>query len=200
MNKPRCEWVTTDPDYIRYHDEEWGPIPDQGLTKIDHDDRYLFEMLSLEGAQAGLSWLTILKRRESYREAFDQFQPEIVAQYDEAKIQALLNHEGIIRHEGKIRSVVSNAKAFLKVQEEFGSFNDYVWHFVQGKQIINYWKTIDDVPAQTKESEALSKDLKKRGFKFVGPVICYSFMQAVGLVHDHTTSCFLHKENRYSFS
>lgn len=197
MNKSRCEWVTNDLDYMRYHDEEWGPRPEKGSLIIHHDDRYLFEMLSLEGAQAGLSWLTILKRRDNYRKAFDYFNPNIVAHYDEEKIRELLENKGIIRNELKIRSVVTNAQAFLKVQQEFGSFNQYIWQFVEGKQLINHWESIRDVPAKTKESEALSKDLKKRGFKFVGPVICYSFMQAVGLVNDHTKTCYLYEENRY---
>lgn len=191
MKKIRCEWVTDDPDYIRYHDEEWGPRPAEGSSVINHDDRYLFEMLSLEGAQAGLSWLTILKRRDNYRKAFDHFDPLVVAHYDEDKVASLLENKGIIRNQLKIRSVISNAQALLKVQEEFGSFNTYVWQFVGGKPIINRWVSHSEVPAQTKESEALSKDLKKRGFKFVGPVICYSFMQAVGLVNDHTKECFL---------
>lgn len=179
----RCEWVTDEQVYRDYHDHEWGvPV---------HDDRHLFEMLSLEGAQAGLSWITILKRRENYRKAFDNFDPKIVSIYDESKIEELRQNKGIIRNKLKIRSVITNAEAFIKVQEEFGSFDEYLWAFVGGKPIFNDWKSHADVPAATKESEALSKDLRKRGFKFVGPVICYAFMQAVGLVNDHTRECYL---------
>ncbi|HLR41362.1 MAG TPA: DNA-3-methyladenine glycosylase I [Virgibacillus sp.] len=180
----RCAWVTDDPLYITYHDHEWG--------KPVHEDRKLFEMLSLEGAQAGLSWITILKRRENYRAAFDNFDPEIVSNYNEDKIQALLLDEGIIRNKLKVRSVVTNAQAFLKVQLEYGSFDQYIWQFAGGEPILNHWETHADVPAMTPESEAMSKDLKKRGFKFVGPTICYAFMQAVGMVNDHTKDCFLY--------
>lgn len=194
MTKKRCEWVTDDLDYVHYHDEEWGPRPPIGSFMINHDDRYLFEMLSLEGAQAGLSWITILKRRDHYRKAFDYFDPQIVAHYDEKTVASLLENEGIIRNKLKIKSVITNAQAFLKVQEEFGSFNAYLWDFIGGKPVLNQWDSHSDVPAQTEKSKALSKDLKKRGFKFVGPVICYSFMQAVGLVNDHTKNCFLYHE------
>ncbi|MEO1439782.1 MAG: DNA-3-methyladenine glycosylase I, partial [Chloroflexota bacterium] len=176
----RCEWVTDDPLYITYHDEEWG-VPVRG------NDVKLFEMLTLEGAQAGLSWITILKRREGYREAFDGFDPEKVAQYGEEKIAALLQNPGIIRNKLKVRGTVTNARAFLQVQREFGSFSDYVWAFVDGKPIQNAWTTLADVPAQTDTSTALSKALKKRGFTFVGPTIMYAFMQATGMVNDHTT-------------
>ena len=186
--KIRCEWVTDEGIYKEYHDQEWGvPV---------HDDRHLFEMLSLEGAQAGLSWITILKRRENYRKAFDNFDPLIVRTYDEEKIEALRQDKGIIRNQLKIRSVITNAEAFVKVQEEFGSFDKYLWQFVDGKPILNHWQSHAEIPASTKESELLSKDLKKRGFKFVGPVICYAFMQAVGMTNDHTTDCFLYHGNQ----
>ena len=182
MAKLRCEWCTVDPIYQAYHDDIWGePV---------HDDRLLFEMLSLEGAQAGLSWITILKRQEAYKELFDNFQPEIVAQYDEGKIESLLQDKRIIRNKLKVHSVVSNAQAFLKVQEEFGSFDAYIWQFVNNTPKINCWETIADVPAKTPESEMMSKDLKKRGFKFVGATICYAYMQACGMVNDHTKQCF----------
>ncbi len=183
----RCAWVTDDPLYIAYHDQEWGrPV---------HDDRKFFEMLSLEGAQAGLSWITILRRRENYLAAFDHFYPEKVSKYDDKKIQKLLEDEGIIRNKLKVRSVVTNAQAFLQVQEEFGSFSDYIWQFVGGEAILNQWQTHADVPDKTPESEQMSKSLKKRGFKFVGPTICYAFMQAVGMVNDHTADCFLYQQN-----
>lgn len=186
--KKRCEWVTEDQIYKDYHDKEWGvPI---------HDDQHLFEMLSLEGAQAGLSWITILKRRENYQKAFDNFDPAIVRTYDEQKIEELRQDKGVIRNKLKIRSVVTNAEAFIKVQEEFGSFSDYLWQFIGGTPTLNDWPSHADVPASTKESELLSKDLRKRGFKFVGPVICYAFMQAVGMVNDHTRECYLYHENR----
>lgn len=181
MCETRCGWVTDDPLYIAYHDEEWGiPV---------HDDRKLFEMITLEGAQAGLSWITVLKRRTGYREVFDQFDPQIIATYDEAKIQALKQDARIIRNERKIRSTVSNAQAFLKIQDEFGSFDAYIWQFVGGKPIQNAWQTLSDLPAQTDESLAMSKDLKKRGFRFVGATICYAFMQACGMVNDHQVNC-----------
>jgi len=183
----RCAWVTEEPLYISYHDEEWGrPV---------HDDRKLFEMLTLEGAQAGLSWITILKRRENYRNAFDNFDPQKVSRYDEEKINELLNDEGIIRNKLKIYSVITNAQCFLEVQREFGSFDTYIWQFVDGKPKINQWKHEEDVPSSTKESKAMSEDLKKRGFKFVGPTICYAFMQATGMVNDHTEDCFLYKSH-----
>jgi DNA-3-methyladenine glycosylase I len=185
MTNKRCAWVPdNDPLYRDYHDNEWGrPV---------HDEQKLFEMLILEGAQAGLSWITILRRRENYREAFEQFDPVIVANYDEEKIQSLLINEGIIRNERKIRSVVQNANAFLKIKDEFGSFDTYIWSFVGGKPILNNWKSSEEVPAQTKVSQEMSKDLKRRGFTFVGPTICYAFMQATGMVNDHTVDCFLH--------
>lgn len=187
MSKRRCAWVTKDPIYIKYHDAEWG-IP-------SYDDRYLFEMLCLEGAQAGLRWITILKRRENYRKAFDFFDPEIICTYGEDRIQALLHYKGIIRNELKIRSVITNATAFLRIQEEFGSFSKYIWQFVDGKPKINTWMDSQEVPTKTKDSEQMSRDLKSRGFSFVGPTICYAFMQAVGMVNDHEAGCFLHQKN-----
>lgn len=181
----RCEWTGTDPIYIAYHDTEWGvPV---------WDDRKLFEFLILEGAQAGLSWLTILKRREGYRKAFSQFDPQKVARYTETKIQSLMQDTGIIRNQAKIRASVSNAKAFLKVQEAFGSFAEYSWRFVDGKPMINRRKKIKDLPATSPESDAFSKDLKQRGFKFVGSTIMYAHMQAVGMVNDHVVDCFRYK-------
>jgi DNA-3-methyladenine glycosylase I len=177
----RCGWVTGDPLYIDYHDYEWGvPI---------YDDRLLFEFLNLEGAQAGLSWITILKKRENYRQAFDGFDPEKISNYDETKIEELLQNEGIVRNRLKVNAVVVNAKAYFKVVEEFGSFQIYIWSFVDGKPIQNHFTSITDVPASTPISERLSKDLKKRGFKFVGSTICYAFMQAVGMVNDHIVTC-----------
>jgi|SRR5690625_2644104 len=189
MPKKRCEWVTDDPIYIKYHDEEWG-----SLNQF-YDDHYLFEMLTLEGAQAGLSWLTILKRREQYRKAFDQFNPEVVAQYTDKKKNELMSNQGIIRNKRKIISTINNAKAFINVQQEFGSFHAFLWDFIGRKQIINQWDTNEQVPASSKESERLSDELKHRGFTFVGPVICYSFMQAIGLINDHTINCFLRAKN-----
>ncbi|WP_099156573.1 DNA-3-methyladenine glycosylase I [Virgibacillus ndiopensis] len=185
--KKRCDWVTDDPLYVDYHDHEWG--------KPIHNDQQLFEMLCLEGAQAGLSWITILRRRENYRAAFDNFDPKIVSNYDEEKVKGLLQDEGIIRNKLKVRSVITNALAFLKVQHEFGTFDEYIWQFVDDKPILNNWQDHVSVPAQTPESEQMSKDLKKRGFKFVGPTICYAFMQATGMVNDHTVDCFLYHEN-----
>lgn len=186
-DKNRCGWAEGQFDeYIKYHDEEWGvPV---------HDDRTHFEFLILEGAQAGLSWSTILKRREGYRQSFANFDPEKVAKFDEEKIQELLQFEGIIRNKLKVRSAVTNAQNFLKIREEYGSFDNYVWQFVGGKPIVNHWTDMSNVPATTKESDALSKDLKKRGFKFVGSTIMYAYMQACGLVNDHTVNCFRYKE------
>ncbi len=178
----RCAWTTNDPLYIDYHDNEWG--------QPTYNDRLLFEMLILEGAQAGLSWITVLKKRDNYRKAFDQFDAEIIAQYDYNKIQELLQNDGIIRNKLKVNATVQNAKAFLKIQDEFSSFSTYIWQFVSGTPIKNNWHSIKEVPARTKESDAMSKDLKKRGFKFVGSTICYAYMQATGMVNDHTTDCF----------
>ncbi len=184
--KKRCGWCLSDPQYIQYHDEEWGvPV---------HDDQKHFEFLVLEGAQAGLSWLTILKRREGYRKSFCQFDPEKVARMNQRDVNRLMNFEGIIRNKAKIQSTIGNAKAFLKIQEEFGSFDDYCWQFVGGKPIINKRRTLKDIPATTKESDAFSKDLKARGFKFVGSTIIYAHMQAVGMVNDHLVSCFRYRK------
>ena len=184
--KNRCPWPTNDPLYLAYHDEEWG-VP-------CHDDRHLFEMLILEGAQAGLSWITILRKRDRYREVFDNFDPAVVARYDARKEAALLADAGIVRNRLKIQSAITNAKAFLAVQREFGSFDAYVWRLVGGRPLQNAWASMKSVPARTAESDALSKDLKKRGFRFVGSTICYAFMQAVGLVNDHVPSCDRHAE------
>lgn len=180
----RCAWVTDDQIYIDYHDHEWG--------RPTYDDRKLFEMLSLEGAQAGLSWITILKRRPEYRKVFCNFDPKKVSHFTEQDIQELIQNKGIIRNERKIRSVVKNANLFLDVQREFGSFSDYIWQFVGGESLENDWNTHDDVPSETKESKEMSKALKKRGFSFVGPTILYAFMQATGMVNDHTKDCFLY--------
>ena len=185
MLPDRCPWAASDPAYVAYHDEEWGvPL---------HDDRRLFEMLVLEGAQAGLSWLTILKRRENYRRAFDRFDPRKVAGYGEDRIARLLADAGIIRNRLKVRSAVTNARAFLEVQEEFGSFDRYVWGFVDGRPLQNAWTTLDELPARTALSDTLSRDLKARGFSFVGSTICYAHMQATGMVNDHLVSCFRHR-------
>lgn len=180
--RTRCAWVGDDPLYVAYHDQEWGvPV---------HDDRVLFEFLILEGAQAGLSWITILRKRDNYRRAFDGFDPHKIARYDDAKVRTLLADPGIVRNRLKIAATIQNAKAFLAVQKEFGSFDAYIWQFVDGKPKHNRWKTIAEAPAKTPESDALSKDLLRRGFKFVGSTICYAFMQAVGMVNDHTVDCF----------
>lgn len=182
----RCSWAGEDPLYQAYHDDEWGvPV---------HDDRVLYEFLLLEGAQAGLSWITILRKRENYRRLFDGFDPERIARYGETKIAALLEDAGIVRNRLKVRSAVSNAQAFLAVQEELGSFDAYVWNFVNGQPIKNTWKTMSEVPASTVESDRMSKELKRRGFRFVGTTICYAYMQAVGMVDDHVTSCFRHQQ------
>lgn len=183
--RQRCTWAT-DPLSIVYHDEEWGaPV---------HDDRKFFEFLILEGAQAGLSWITVLKKRAAYRAAFDRFDPRKVARYDEAKVAALLINEGIIRNRLKVRSAVGNAQAFLRVQKEFGSFDHYIWQFVGGAPLQNGRRHSGDMPARTPQSDAMSKDLAKRGFRFVGSTICYAFMQATGLVNDHLVSCFRYRE------
>lgn len=182
----RCWWAGNDPLYCEYHDKEWG--------KPLHDDQQLFEFLILEGAQAGLSWITILRKRDNYRKAFDNFDVNTVANYTEEKVAELLQNEGIIRNRLKINSAIKNAKAFLEIQSEFGSFDKYIWSFTNGKTIKNSWKSMSEVPAFTDEASVMSKDLKKRGFKFIGPTICYAFMQATGMVNDHTTDCFRHKE------
>lgn len=181
----RCPWAKGE-QYVAYHDREWGvPI---------HDDRLLFEFLILEGAQAGLSWQTILKKRENYRAAFDEFNPSLIAAYGKKKQVSLLNDAGIVRNRLKIESAIGNAKAFLAVQDEVGSFDEYIWSFVEGKSKQNHWKAMGDVPARTSESDAMSKDLKRRGFRFVGSTICYAFMQAVGMVNDHLVECFRYTE------
>jgi len=182
----RCPWSGSDPLYIDYHDKEWGvPV---------HDDRTLFEFLVLEGMQAGLSWLTILKKRENFRRAFAGFDPEKVARFGKRDIARLMADGGIVRNELKILSAVANAKAMLRVRDELGSFDAYLWRFVDGVPVINRWRSIKDVPATTPLSDAMSRDLKKRGFKFVGSTICYAHMQATGMVNDHLTSCFRHRE------
>lgn len=183
----RCTWARNDLA-ICYHDQEWGvPV---------HDDRLLFEFLILEGAQAGLSWDTILKKRENYRAAFDGFDPQIVARYDQKKMRNLLQDEGIVRNRLKIASAVSNARAMLEVAEEYGTFERYLWQFVGGKPRVNAWKRSGQVPASTAQSDAMSKDLRKRGFRFVGSTICYAFMQAVGMVNDHLVTCFRYRVGR----
>ena len=182
----RCEWAGTDPMYVAYHDEEWGvPV---------HDDQKLFEFLILEGMQAGLSWSTILRKRENFRSAFDLFDPEIIARYDQRKVRELMANAGIIRNLRKIESAISNTQAFLAVQDEFGSFDTYLWQFVGGKTIVNTWRSMHEIPAQTVEAVTMSKDLIKRGFRFVGPTICYAHMQATGIVNDHTIDCFRYTE------
>lgn len=177
----RCEWAKTDPLLISYHDREWGsPV---------YDERLLFEFLILEGAQAGLSWLTVLKKRENYRQCFNNFDPAKIAKYNQAKIEALLNNPGIIRNKLKVAAAITNAKAFLQLQQQGIDFSSYLWGFVDGKPIQNHWKTFAQIPVTTSISDAMSKDLKKKGFKFVGSTICYAFMQAVGMVNDHTSQC-----------
>ncbi|CAL2057487.1 DNA-3-methyladenine glycosylase I [Tenacibaculum sp. 190524A05c] len=184
--KKRCHWVTNDPLYIAYHDEEWGvPV---------YDDATLFEFLVLETFQAGLSWITILKKRENFRKAFDQFDYKKIVNYDDAKFQELINNAGIIRNKLKVKATISNADAFIKVQEEFGSFSKYIWAFTDGKPIKNAFENREDVPATTPLSDKISKDLKKRGFKFVGSTVIYAFIQATGIVNDHTTDCFRYDE------
>ena len=181
----RCPWATTEPA-ITYHDKEWGvPL---------HGDRVLFEFLILEGAQAGLSWNTILKKRENYRKAFDGFRPEKIARYGKRDVQRLLRNDGIVRNRLKIAATIENAERFLEVRKEFGTFDAYLWSFVGGKPIHNHWRTLADVPARTAESDAMSRDLLRRGFKFVGSTICYAFMQAIGMVNDHLVTCPRHAE------
>lgn len=182
----RCGWAGKDPLYVRYHDEEWGaPV---------HDDQKLFEMLILEGMQAGLSWLTVLQKREQFRKALDDFDVRRIAAYDEKKIRGLLRNPGIIRNRLKIEAAISNAAAFLEVQKEFGSFNSFIWTVAGNKPRQNHFRELSEVPAKTPESDSLSRELKKRGFRFVGSTICYAFMQAVGMVNDHLVDCFRHKE------
>jgi len=181
----RCKWASNDLAIV-YHDKEWG-VP-------SHEDRHLFEFLILEGAQAGLSWDTILRKRENYRAAFSQFNPQRIARYDQKKVDGLMNDPGIIRNKLKIHSAIGNAKAFLKVQKEFGSFDEYIWQFVDGKPRINSIRSTRQLPARTAQSDAMSKDLKKRGFNFVGSTICYAYMQAVGMINDHMITCFRYKQ------
>ena len=182
----RCEWAGGDPLMVAYHDREWG-------TPV-HDDQKLFEFLILEGAQAGLSWSTILRKRENYRRAFAGFDAVKVARFNRRSVERLMNDAGIVRNRLKIESAVSNAKAFELVREEFGSFDAYIWGFIEGRPMVNRYRRLRDLPAMTAESDAMSKDLKKRGFRFVGPTICYAFMQAVGMVNDHTVDCFRYRE------
>jgi DNA-3-methyladenine glycosylase I len=185
VEKTRCAWPGTDPLYVAYHDEEWG-VP-------EYDDRALYEKLILDGFQAGLSWITILRKRDNFRKAFDGFDPEKIARYGEPKILKLLKDEGIIRHRGKIEGTIKNAKAYLKIMdEEPGGFSGYLWNFVDGKPVVNHYTAMKKVPAETPMSQALAKDLKKRGFTFCGPTIVYAFAQAVGMVNDHMTDCFRH--------
>jgi DNA-3-methyladenine glycosylase I len=183
----RCPWVDpTKADYVAYHDREWGvPV---------HDDRLIFEYLILEGAQAGLSWYTVLKKRVNYRVAFDSFDPEKIARYNEDKVKELLANAGIIRNRSKILASINNAQRFLEIREEFGSFDAYIWRFVDGRPIVNAFRELKDYPATSRESDALSRDLRKRGFKFVGSTICYAHMQATGMVNDHSLSCFRRRE------
>ena len=182
----RCEWCGDDPLYLQYHDREWG-VP-------CFDDRALFELLILEGAQAGLSWITILRKREHYRRVFDNFDAEKIARYGPERIEALLVDPGIVRNRLKANAAATNAQVFLDIQNEIGSFSDYLWQFVDGEPIVNTWQSLSEVPASTPESDVMSKALKKRGFKFVGSTICYAFMQSVGMVNDHTTNCYRHSE------
>lgn len=186
VDRMRCEWAGSDPLMVAYHNQEWGvPL---------HDDQKLFEFLILEGMQAGLSWMTILRKRDNFRPAFDEFDPHRVAQYDQGKFEELMANPGIIRNRRKIEAAKQNAQAFLAVQKEFGSFDNYMWQFVGGKPLVNAWKMMSEIPAKTAESEVMSKDLKNRGFNFVGPTICYAHMQATGMVNDHTTDCFRYFE------
>lgn len=186
IKKDSCNWPGNDQLMIKYHDEEWGvPV---------HDDRKIFEYMVLDGFQAGLSWKTILYKRKNFRKAFDNFEPEVISEYTEGKIESLLQDAGIIRNKLKIRAAIKNAKLFLKVQEEFGSFDKYIWQFTGGKPKINHWEHLNQIPAKSDESDDMSKDLKKRGFKFVGSTICYAFMQAAGMVNDHLVYCHRYKE------
>ena len=183
----RCSWCGDDPLYVDYHDTEWG-VP-------EWDDRALFEKLILDGFQAGLSWITILRKRDNFRAAFDGFQPEVIARYDDAKIEALMADAGIVRNRAKIVATIGNAQAWLEIQETTNGFSDYMWSFVDGEPLINRWRNMGEVPAETAESQAMSKDLKKKGFRFCGPTIVYAVMQACGLVNDHMADCFRHPDN-----
>lgn len=182
----RCQWAGSDPLYVAYHDEEWG-VP-------SHDDRHLFEMLTLEGAQAGLAWITILRKRDGYRKAFDNFDVARIARYTPRRVEKLLADPGIVRNRMKIESTIDNARATLAVQEEFGSLAAFLWRFVDGRPKVNRWESLKDVPPKTAESDAMSRELKRRGFRFVGSTICYAFMQATGMVNDHTVDCFRYRE------
>ena len=182
----RCPWTGASDLMIQYHDEEWGvPV---------HDERKLFEFIVLDGFQAGLSWSCILNKRENFRTAFDNFEPLLIAKYGEEKIASLMEDSGIVRNRLKIIATINNARRFLEIQKEFGTFDSYIWQFVNGKMLVNHWKELGQIPVRSPESDAMSKDLKKRGLKFVGSTICYAFMQAAGMVNDHVTSCFRHKE------
>lgn len=182
----RCSWASSNPLEIEYHDEEWGvPV---------HDDRLLFEMLILEGAQSGLSWAVILNKRQGYLKAFDNFDAKKISRYNEKKVEKLLQNQNIVRHKLKINATIENAKRFLEVQKEYGTFDSYIWSFVNGKPIQNKWKDTSEVPTSTKESDEMSKSLKKKGFKFIGSTTCYAYMQGIGMVNDHVTNCFRHKE------
>jgi DNA-3-methyladenine glycosylase I len=184
---PRCEWVPEgDPLYLAYHDEEWG-VP-------SHDDRHLFEMLVLEGAQAGLSWSTILRKRENYRRAFAEWDRAMVARFGPRDVERLMGDAGIVRNRAKVEAAIGNAKAAIEAAEEHGNLDAFLWRFVDGRRVRNRWRSLEDIPAQTDESRAMSRELKRRGFRFVGPTICYAFMQAVGMVNDHVTSCFRYRE------
>jgi DNA-3-methyladenine glycosylase I len=188
INQPRCPWAGTDPLYRQYHDVEWGvPV---------YDDRKLFEFLLLEGAQAGLSWLTILRKRENYRCRFAEFDPTRIAAFTEAEITVALNDPGIIRNRRKVEAAVGNARAFLKVAGQYGSFTEYIWQFVDGRPSQNVWRNLSEIPVHTPEAETMSRELRQKGFKFVGPTICYAFMQAVGMVNDHLIDCFRYEEIR----
>lgn len=186
----RCRWCGDDPLYIRYHDQEWG-------TPL-HDDDHLFEFLVLEGFQAGLSWLTILKKRPAFREAFAGFDADELVQFNRSNFERLMQNRHIVRNRAKIEATITNARCFLEIQAQFGSFNDYIWQFVEGAPLVNHWESEDLVPAKTAESERMSRDMRARGFKFVGPTICYAYMQAVGLVNDHVTACYRHGELKAS--
>lgn len=185
--KTRCLWCGSDPLYVSYHDEEWG-VP-------EYDDQRLFAKLILDGAQAGLSWITILRKRENYWQAFDHFDPEKIARYDAAKIERLMQNPGIIRNRLKVEAAIKNARGYLSIMEQQGSFSDFLWQFTNGRPLQNNWRTLAEVPAETAVSQAMSKALKQKGFSFVGPTICYAFMQAVGMVNDHTLDCFCHPDN-----
>jgi DNA-3-methyladenine glycosylase I len=186
MSLQRCEWAGSDPLYLAYHDEEWGvPV---------HDDRRHYEMICLEGAQAGLSWITVLRKRDNYRAAFDNFDAVLVAGYGEDKVAELLANPGIVRNRLKVRAFIRNAQAFLRIQAAYGSFDAYIWRFVDGAPIVNHWQSLCEIPPQTPQAQAMSKDLAKHGFTFVGPTICYAYMQACGMVNDHEVSCFRHGE------